>query len=129
MAPEQLLGQPIDQRVDLDAAAVVPHEVSDRGPPHEADSAIALVGVKLAQDPLPPTKCRPTCRSSFRAWSPARWPAIATSVPPAPGSCTTSWSTPERDRHQGPAEPAQQLVIVPIRTTSKSRPYTLWARS
>jgi serine/threonine-protein kinase len=54
MAPEQLLGEPVDPRVDLYAAAVVLYECLTGRRPHEADSALALVGVKLAQDPLPP---------------------------------------------------------------------------
>jgi serine/threonine-protein kinase len=54
MAPEQLLGQPVDPRVDLYAAAVVLYECLTGRRPHEAESALALVGVKLAQDPLPP---------------------------------------------------------------------------
>jgi HAMP domain-containing protein/predicted Ser/Thr protein kinase len=54
MAPEQLLGQSVDPRVDLYAAAVVLYECLTGRRPHQADSAIALVGVKLAQDPLPP---------------------------------------------------------------------------
>jgi len=53
MAPEQLLGQPIDPRVDLYAAGVVLYECLTGRRPHEADSAIALVGIKLAQDPVP----------------------------------------------------------------------------
>jgi serine/threonine protein kinase len=53
MAPEQLLGEPVDPRVDLYAAAVVLYECLTGRRPHEAESAISLVGVKLAQDPVP----------------------------------------------------------------------------
>jgi len=53
MAPEQLLGEQIDPRADLYAAGAVLYECLTGRRPHEADSAIALVGVKLAQDPVP----------------------------------------------------------------------------
>jgi eukaryotic-like serine/threonine-protein kinase len=53
MAPEQLLGEPLDPRADLYSAGVVLYECLTGRRPHEADSAMALVGVKLAQEPVP----------------------------------------------------------------------------
>ncbi len=59
MAPEQLLGEPLDPRADLYAVGVVLYECLTGRRPHEADSPMALVSLKLSQDPVPPHQVAP----------------------------------------------------------------------
>jgi serine/threonine-protein kinase len=63
MAPEQLLGQPVDGRADLYALAVIAYQLLTgrlpfaRGGPH--DTPIALALRKVQQPPLPPSVVSP----------------------------------------------------------------------
>jgi len=59
MAPEQLMGQPLDQRVDLFAAGVVLYECLTGRRPHEADTPMALVSKVLTEPIVPPHEVAP----------------------------------------------------------------------
>jgi serine/threonine-protein kinase len=54
MAPEQLMGEPIDHRVDLFAAGVVLYECLTGRRPHEGESPMALVSKALTERVTPP---------------------------------------------------------------------------
>ena len=53
MAPEQLLGEDVDARVDIYAAGVVIYECLTGRLPHTAENPMALVSKVLAQTPAP----------------------------------------------------------------------------
>ncbi len=59
MAPEQLMGEPLDPRVDLFAAGVVLYECLTGRRPHEADTAMALVSKVLTEPVVPPHEVAP----------------------------------------------------------------------
>ena len=59
MAPEQLMGEPLDQRVDLFAAGVVLYECLTGRRPHEAESPMALVSKVLTEPIVPPHEVTP----------------------------------------------------------------------
>jgi serine/threonine protein kinase len=59
MAPEQLLGDDVDPRVDLYSAGAVLYECLTGRLPHEADSPFTLVAKMLEEDPTPLTTLLP----------------------------------------------------------------------
>jgi serine/threonine protein kinase/tetratricopeptide (TPR) repeat protein len=59
MAPEQLRGEPPDQRSDLYSVGVILYQMATGSLPHEGKSAAALIGEILHVDPLPPTTLNP----------------------------------------------------------------------
>ena len=78
MAPEQLMGEPIDHRVDLFAAGVVLYECLTGRRPHEGDTPMALVSKVLTEVVVPPHEVAadiPQALSQLVARSLARDPA------------------------------------------------------
>jgi serine/threonine-protein kinase len=59
MAPEQLMGEPLDARVDLFAAGVVLYECLTGRRPHDADTPMALVSKVLTETAPPPHEVAP----------------------------------------------------------------------
>jgi serine/threonine protein kinase len=59
MAPEQLLGEDVDARVDIYAVGVVIYECLTGRTPHTADNAMALISRMLEQPPVPPHELVP----------------------------------------------------------------------
>ncbi len=59
MAPEQLIGEPLDPRVDLFAAGVVLYECLTGRRPHDADTPMALVSKVLTEPVVPPHEVAP----------------------------------------------------------------------
>jgi eukaryotic-like serine/threonine-protein kinase len=59
MAPEQLLGEELDQRVDVYAAGVVLYECLTGRHPFEADSPAALIAKLLTERPVAPRALNP----------------------------------------------------------------------
>jgi eukaryotic-like serine/threonine-protein kinase len=58
MAPEQVRGEEVDQRMDLYSAAVLLYRLLTKHLPFEADSAIALIHSQLTNPPTPPRQFR-----------------------------------------------------------------------
>jgi len=59
MAPEQLLGEDLDRRVDVYAAGVLLYECLTGRPPFEADSPAALIAKVLTDRPVAPRTLNP----------------------------------------------------------------------
>lgn len=59
MAPEQILGEAVDQRSDLYAAGVVMYECLTGQVPFDAPSLVALIAKVLREDPVPPAALAP----------------------------------------------------------------------
>ncbi|MGH7517500.1 MAG: protein kinase domain-containing protein [Gemmatimonadales bacterium] len=59
MAPEQLMGEPLDPRVDLFAAGVVLYECLTGRRPHDADTPMALVSKVLTEPVVPAHEVAP----------------------------------------------------------------------
>lgn len=59
MAPEQLLGEDVDARVDIYAVGVVIYECLTGRTPHTADNPMVLVSRVLDQPPVPPHELVP----------------------------------------------------------------------
>lgn len=59
MAPEQILGEAVDQRSDLYAAGVVMYECLTGKVPFDAPSLVALIAKVLREDPIPPGSLAP----------------------------------------------------------------------
>ena len=59
MAPEQILGEAVDQRSDLYAAGVVMYECLTGRVPFDAPSLVALIAKVLREDPVPPGDLAP----------------------------------------------------------------------
>ena len=59
MAPEQLMGEPLDVRVDLFAAGVVLYECLTGRRPHDADSPMGMVSKVLTEAAIPPHEIAP----------------------------------------------------------------------
>jgi len=55
MPPEQLMGEPIDQRSDLYAAGVVLYQMLTGSVPFVSDSPAAVLYKQLNEDPIPPS--------------------------------------------------------------------------
>ena len=60
MAPEQLRGQAIDQRVDIFAVGVVMYELFGGRKPFEGDSLASAIYKVLEEDPPPVHECNPS---------------------------------------------------------------------
>jgi serine/threonine-protein kinase len=60
MAPEQLLDEPVDARVDVYAAGVVLYEATTGRRPHDAPNPAALIARILSSPPPPPAAVDPT---------------------------------------------------------------------
>jgi serine/threonine-protein kinase len=58
MAPEQIRGEEVDQRMDLYAATVVLYRMLTQHLPFEADNAISLIHSQLNDPPTPPRQFR-----------------------------------------------------------------------
>ncbi|HEU5169607.1 MAG TPA: protein kinase [Gemmatimonadales bacterium] len=59
MAPEQLMGEALDPRVDLYGVGVVLYECLTGRRPHDADTAMAMVTKVLTERPVPPHEVAP----------------------------------------------------------------------
>jgi hypothetical protein len=59
MAPEQVLGRAFDGRLDIYALGCTAYELLTGAPPFDADDVTAILGMQLADPPLPPTARRP----------------------------------------------------------------------
>jgi serine/threonine protein kinase len=67
MAPEQMLGETVDERTDLYAAGVVLYECLTGRLPYQADSPIMLVAKQLREDPPPPSAFNPDVTPALSA--------------------------------------------------------------
>jgi hypothetical protein len=67
MAPEQVLGDRMDRRTDVHAAAVLLYEMTCGRPPRDGASAEALCGATLASDAIPPRGVRPSYPEELEA--------------------------------------------------------------
>ncbi len=67
MAPEQMLGETVDERTDLYAAGVVLYECLTGRLPYQADSPIMLVAKQLREEPQPPTAFNPDVTPALSA--------------------------------------------------------------
>jgi serine/threonine-protein kinase len=56
MSPEQITGEPVDQRSDLYAAGAVLYECLTGRPPIEAATMVSLIARVLADEPQPPSR-------------------------------------------------------------------------
>ncbi len=65
MAPEQLLGEPLDVRADLYSLGVVMYEALTAQKPFSAPSPIALIAQMLHHDPPAPVDLRPSLGASI----------------------------------------------------------------
>lgn len=65
MAPEQLLGEPLDARADLYSLGVVMYESLTARTPFSTASPVALIAQMLHHDPPAPVELRPALRVSI----------------------------------------------------------------
>jgi serine/threonine-protein kinase len=65
IAPEQILGQPIDQRADVYSLGVTLYEVLVGRRPHVADNELTLLRSIIETDPVPPHEVRPDIDSKL----------------------------------------------------------------
>ncbi len=66
LAPERILGQPSDHRLDVYALGVVLYELLTRHLPFEADAVSELMGKILREEPTPPETHAPHLTASLR---------------------------------------------------------------
>lgn len=68
MAPEQISGTKVTPATDLYAVGGIAYQMLTNRFPHQAPSAIEMLSLKMAQDPIPPKQLIPTLDVDLDGW-------------------------------------------------------------
>ena len=87
VAPEQITGDPLDERADVYSLGCVLYECLTGQSPFPRATDVALLWAHVHEEPTPPSQARPSCPRSSTPSSPARSPRSPAGATARPASC------------------------------------------